>query len=335
MEPNKHNLRETISETPSQLEYEPDFFNQLLLRRQSFNKVIICGLGGSALLGDFLIFFKEKKMASLAPSIPVIVHRSYGLPVSVDENSLIICISYSGNTEETISAFEAAKEKGLEIAGIACGGKLADLCQENKCPWVKLPDSPMPPRYSTGYQLRALIKILMAYGLLTNPPHAEFKALAEKISPRTIENEAKLKAAKLLHKIPVVYASGINHILAYLWKIDFNENAKVPSFYNSFPELNHNEINGWSENAGGFYFLMLQDPEDHPRIIKRMEITAQLMKDSGMNGEMIKIQGDNALEKLFWVSIYGHFLAYHLSLIRGVDPFPVPIVDELKKRLAK
>jgi glucose/mannose-6-phosphate isomerase len=191
----------------------------------------------------------------------------------------------------------------------------------------------MPPRYSTGYQLRALIKILMAYGILANPPYAEFKALAEKIDPKALENEAKMKAMKLLHKIPIIYASGENRILAYLWKIDFNENSKVPSFYNFFPELNHNEINGWKENAGAFYFLMLQDPEDHPQITKRMEITAQIMKESGMSGETIKIQGANALEKLFWASIYGHWLAYHLALIRGVDPYSVPVVEDLKRRL--
>jgi glucose/mannose-6-phosphate isomerase len=333
VEVDKYNFREVILNSVKQLDVDFEFFSQLRLMRRPFKKIVFCGMGGSALVGDFFSYFKNKNYLPLLPKLPIIVHRSYDLPDDVDENSLIICLSYSGQTEETISAFNRARAGHLEIAGVTCGGKLAELFEQNKIPWVKIPRPDIPPRASLGYQLGALVKILMAYGLLSSWAQNEISALSQKISPASSENAARDFCVKLANKMPVIYASTDNELLARLFKIKFNENTKIPSFYNSIPELNHNEMVGWTRNLGPFYFLFLRDSDDLPRIKKRMDLTADLLRKSHLPLDFIDLKGLTPLEKLFWASAFGDWLSYHLALFYGVDPTPVEIVEEFKKKM--
>ena len=333
MEGDKSNLRLIILNSIKQLASEPDFFNQLCLARRSFDKIILCGMGGSALVGDFFSYLKEQKYLPLSLPIPLITHRSYELPSDASHNSLIICVSYSGDTEETISAYQAAKKDNLEVAVITYGGQLADFCKRNNTPWIKIPQDKMPPRFSLGYQLIALTKIFMAYGLLASSAKDEAVLLAGSLDPSLMENDARALCSKLVHKIPVIYSSSGNELIARLWKIQFNENAKVPAFYNSFPELNHNEMVGWTKSLGPFSFLFLQDENDSPEIKKRMQLTAKLLQEKNLSVEFIKINGLTPLEKLFRSLILGDWLSYHLALFYGIDPYPVEMVEEFKKLL--
>jgi len=333
MEGDKSNLKSVILNSVKQLSSEPDFFNQLCLTRRSFNKIILCGMGGSALVGDFFDYLKEQKHIPLSLPIPLTTHRSYALPPEADHHSLIICISYSGDTEETISAYNEAKKQNLEVAAITYGGKLADLCKQNNTPWIKIPQDKMPPRFSLGYQLIALTKIFMAYGLLASSAKDEAVLLAENIDPSLVENDARIICTKLAHKVPVIYSSKDNELLAKLWKIQFNENAKVPAFYNSFPELNHNEMVGWTRSLGPFSFLFLQDENDSPEIKKRMQLTTKLLQAKNLPVEFVKVSGLTPLEKLFRSLVFGDWLSYHLALFYGVDPTPVEMVEEFKKLL--
>jgi len=289
-------------------------------------------MGGSALVGDFLYYFKINHYAPLAVSLPIFTHRSYDLPVDNDQNTLVICVSYSGNTEETVSAFKKARQENLEIAGITSGGQLAELFSTNKTPWVKIPKD-IPPRLSFGYQLTALTKILMGYGLLNSSANNVLSELSQKITPGQTEKEAKLFCERLRHKIPIIYASEKNHPIARIWKINFNENTKIPAFYNYFPELNHNEMVGWTNNFGPFYFLFLQDDQDLPIIQKRMKLTAQLLKQNSLPAGFIHLTGANPLEKLFRSLLFGAWLSYHLAIFYGLDPTPVEMVEEFKKLL--
>lgn len=329
----KSNFRDIILNSVNQLTADLEFFNQLQLARRSFDKVIFCGMGGSALVGDWLAYFQKQNYAPLLLGLPIVAHRSYDLPPEASDNSLIICISYSGNTEEPLSSFQKAKQTGLEITGVTCGGQLAELFQKNKTPWVKIPRPDLPPRCSLGYQLAALIKILMAYGLLPASAQSELASLAENLKPEDLENEAKNLSAALLNKIPVVYSSDENQTLARLWKIKFNENAKVPAFYNGFPELNHNEMVGWTKMASLFSFLFLSDANDRPPIKKRMDLTAEILKRNGAAVSFVKLGGADALTKIFWASVFGDWLSYYLALNLGVDPTPVQMAEEFKKGL--
>jgi len=333
METDKSNLRSAILNSVKQLAAPLTFFNELHLTRKSFNKVLICGMGGSAIVGDFIVYFQNSTFPSLAPKIPIITHRSYSLPGNADENTLIICVSYSGQTEETISAFNKAVELNFEVAGITCGGELSELFQKYKTPWVKLPQDNIPPRISLGYQLSAMTRTLMAYGLLNSDAQNVLVSLPEKINPSDFENQAKMLCAKLGHKIPIIYSSQENNTLARLWKIQLNENSKIPAFFNSLPELNHNEMNGWTKNLGSFSLLFLRDKDDLPRIKKRMELTANLLGQQDLPVNFIDVIGNDSLEKVFWAISFGNWLSYYLALFYGIDPTPVAMVEEFKKRM--
>lgn len=328
----KYNFREVILSFPDQLRIDLTFLNQLQLQRRSFKKILICGMGGSGLMDDFFQHLKD--FAPLKLPIPFEAHNSYLLPTDADHETLIIVISYSGNTEETISSFEEAQKQNLEIAGLTSGGKLGELFEKNKKPWIKIPAN-IQPRLSLGFQLNGLIKILMAYGLLAPFAQHEINALAEKLNPAELENQAKELCQKITHKIPVIYASQNNEIMAKLWKIEFNENSKIPAFYNIFPELNHNEMVGWTKNLGPFVLLILNDSDDLPEIKNRMRITAQLLKERQLPVEFIDITGYRAPEKLFNALILGNWLSYHLALFYGQDPTPVEMVEEFKKLIKK
>ncbi len=332
MEGDKSNFRGVILNSIKQLDADLEFFNQLQLKRRSFNKVALCGMGGSALIGDVFDFLKKNRYSSLATKLPIYTHRAYSLPDETDQNTLVVCVSYSGNTEETLSAYDKAKQDDLETVAIACGGKLAELCQQNKTPWIKIPPA-LEPRLSLGYQLLALVKIFMAYGLLPASSGNELSDLSKKIIPSELESEAKAFCPRLNRKIPIIYSSDKNQTLARIWKIQFNESTKSPAFWNSFPELNHNEMVGWTNAFGSFHFLFLQDSDDLPRIQKRMKLTAELLKQKGLSVDFVKLVGETALEKLFWGITFGAWISYHLALFYGIDPTPVDIVEEFKKKL--
>ncbi|HRY52668.1 MAG TPA: bifunctional phosphoglucose/phosphomannose isomerase [Candidatus Portnoybacteria bacterium] len=332
MEVDKSNFRSVILSSVNQLNEPLTFFNELNLGRRSFNKVLICGMGGSAIMGEFLSYFQDTGFAPLSPTVPVLIHRSYNLPMGADQNTLVICISYSGNTEETIAAFDKALAANIEVSGITSGGQMAELFQKNKIPWVKIPQN-IQPRMSSGYQLSAIVKVLMAYGLLGSAAQAALSSLPEKVNPSSFENQTKLFCAKLHNKVPIIYTSQNNFALAMRWKISFNENTKIPAFCNVFPEMNHNEMVGWTRSLGPFHLLFLRDSDDLPRIKKRMEITAELLKKEGLPADFIDIAGQNPLEKIFWALVYGNWLSYYLALMYGIDPTPVAMVEELKKKL--
>jgi glucose/mannose-6-phosphate isomerase len=331
MEADKSNLRSVILDSLKQITDNLDFLNQLRLTRRPFDKIILCGMGGSALMDDFFQHLKD--FAPLRLAIPLSAHNSYYLPDDADQKTLIIIVSYSGDTEEAISSFKEAQKQNLEIAGITYGGKLGELFEQNKIPWIKIPSPKIPPRFSLGYQFNSLVKILMAYGLLAPFAQHEIQSLAEKINPAEIESQAKLLCQKLINKIPIIYASEKNAIMAKLWKINFNENTKIPAFYNVFPELNHNEMVGFTKNLGPFSFLFLNESDDLIEIKNRMELTAKILGEHHLPVEFVEIKGQTSLEKLFYAQIMGNWLSYNLAIFYGIDPAPVDMVEEFKKQL--
>ncbi len=331
----KKNFQDIILNAPKQLTSDPEFINHLNISHRQFNKILLCGLGGSALAGEIFFTLKNKNFSPFNINLPFFIHRSYDLPQDTDERTLVIIVSYSGNTEETISAYESAKKKDLEIAGIVSNGKLADLFTQDGTPWVKIPDPNLPPRCSLGYQLVALVKIMMAYGILPPYSQKELSETANKIIPEKLETTAQQIAEKIAGKIPLIYASEENRALARIWKIKINENAKTPSFWNVFPELNHNEMVGWSKkyNYLPFVFLFLIDDNDFPRIKKRQELTFNLLKEEGWPTEKIILYGENPLEKIFWALTLSDWVSYFLALKFNIDPAPVDIVEKFKKLL--
>ena len=303
-----------------------------------YTSVMISGMGGSALPGNiFRIYLNDLFRKSGTPPLSVYQNRFYSLPPEAYNHCLNFFCSYSGNTEETIASFEEAIQAGLPSVGISSGGKIEALCQEKNIPHIKLP-IPTPnfqPRMGTGYFFSALFQVLVNQGLV---PDAREEILSQaqglKEQQGKLEERGQILAKKLVGKTPVVYASAKYKSVAMIWKIKLNENAKTPAFYNFFPELNHNEMVGFSLSQAKFFIIMLRDPEDHPRNQKRYEVTRELLQEKGIEVEILDIEGKGVYSKIFTSIALGDFTSYYLALEYGQDPTPVDMVEDLKAKLA-
>ena len=337
-------IEEDIRNFDKQFSWEPEIKNQgstfLQIQGRTLGASVL-GMGGSHLGGDLLNAYDSK--------LGLVIHSDYGLPINISTDDLIIASSYSGNTEEVIDGLNLALEKGLKVAVLASGGKLLEIAKEKSLPYIQLP-ADLQPRMSAGYQVKALAKVLGQEDILE-----ELSRLAQKLNPSEFEERGRELAEKIGNKIPVVYASQNNYTLAYTWKIRFNETAKIPAFYNLFPEANHNEMSGFIgvdkseiyplENSRAisrgsrvdgisdlsFIFLLLADSEDHPRIQKRMEIFSKLFTDKGFSVEQTALTGEGRFHRLFSNLLLADWTSYYLAKQKGIDPEQIPLVEEFKR----
>ncbi|TSC72590.1 MAG: glucose/mannose-6-phosphate isomerase [Parcubacteria group bacterium Gr01-1014_38] len=300
------------------------------LSRGPFSQVILAGMGGSWMAGALV------RDAGLSKA-PITIHRGYGLPERVPSDTLVLASSFSGNTEETLSAYEAARAAGLSLIGVAAGGELEKRCTSAGVPFVKiLADPPtMQPRSATGYGVGILVQILARIGLATADAVSTVERLGRFLagSMESARQQGEALAAVLTAVTPIIYASDRFAAVAHLWKIKINENAKAPAFWNVFPELNHNEMIGWSFVHGAFHVVLLRDANDHPRVQKRFDITLALLREKGIASTIVPITGTTLPEKVFSSLLVGDWASTALALAHGVDPSPVPMVEDLKKRL--
>lgn len=330
MEIDKSNMKEVIIESPDQLRKGLLLAENIKIPGRPDN-VIICGMGGSALPVNIL-------KALSKTDIPILVHRDYNLPGQAGKNSLIICVSYSGNTEESVSALEEALQKKLKIIGIATGGKIEKICKDNNIPLVKIP-SGIQPRSATGYMVSAMAKILSNSGIISDLSEDILMAAGnlDAIMLQS-EKEGKELAEKIGSKMPVIYSSNKFKAVSRIWKIKFNENSKTPAFWNYFPELNHNEMVGFS-NAGphakNLHVVILRDEDDHPRNLKRMELTASLLSKMGVEVDFVDIKEGTMAFKILSALLLGDWASYYLAIKHGIDPTPVELVEEFKKLMEK
>lgn len=318
-------MRQIILNSPKQLEQGLTLGKDIKVKGK-FDKIIVCGMGGSGQQATIL--------TTCLPGlkIPVFSYKSYGLPTQATKKTLIVAVSYSGNTEETISVYEEAIKKGLKVLAITTGGKLKELSEKNKQPIAIIPKDADQPRFALSYQAAVLFKILANSGIIEDKSK-EILETAKRLNPAQSENEGKELAKKLVDKIPVIYASDRLKALARIWKNKFNENAKIMAFWNYFPELNHNEMVGLTNLKGNFHFIIIKDEDDHPRVQKRMQLFADLAKERDASVDFIMVKGENIMEKLWSGSTVGDWVTYYLAREYGQDPTPVKIVEEFKKRL--
>ncbi|MEK7596242.1 MAG: bifunctional phosphoglucose/phosphomannose isomerase [Patescibacteria group bacterium] len=318
-------MREAIINFPEQFDYEPVIENEDALKKAK--RFAVVGMGGSGLAGDLLRGYNSR--------LDVIVHKNYGLPVLADgilEKSLIVLSSYSGDTEEVLGAYQAAKEKRLATAAISLGGKLLEQAKADGIPYIQLPDTGIEPRLALGFSFRALAKIIGEKNALK-----ESGKLAGLLKPEDFEEKGKKLAEKIKGFTPLVYSSEKNQAAAYNWKIRFNETARIPAFCNVFPELNHNELAGFDfqestkELSRNFYFIFLKDSGDHPRIAKRMEVMEAILRDKKMPVENINLEGKNFLHKIFSSITLADWTSYYLAQEYGLAGNSEFIVEKFKK----
>lgn len=322
------NMRESIISFPEQFAFSPEIrYGEFLTRERK--TIVIAGMGGSRLAADLC--------AMCYPRMRIIVHADYGLPHLPDDawkDSLVIASSYSGNTEEALDAFAEAGKRGLPRAALTAGGKLLDAAHKRNIPYVRLP-SGFQPRIAIGYAFKGLLALLGE-----NQGLYDASLLVQSLDSSESEKRGRALAEKLVGKVPLVYASSANKPIAYQWKTAFNETAKVPSFINVFPELNHNEMTGFDtgeamrEAAAHYAFILLKDASDDARVAKRMDVFGELMTSRSFSVHEVLLEGEHQFKKIFQSLLYAHWAAFTLAERYGVDPEAVPMVEDFKKRIA-
>ncbi|MBI4744408.1 MAG: bifunctional phosphoglucose/phosphomannose isomerase [Actinobacteria bacterium] len=307
----------------------------------SLRSVIVLGMGGSGIGGDIL-----KTVLADELNLPVFVNKTYQLPAFVNNESLVFAVSYSGNTEETLSGFDEARARKARIVAVTSGGELKEKAEKLNYPIVKIPAG-FQPRAVLGYLFFPVIIALAKIGLIKDKSddiHQTIELLDElsknySSSNPLDKNKAKQLAVDLFNQIPVIYGSdGLTDVSALRWKCQFNENSKIPAFNHIFPELNHNEIVGWErlkELNEKFSLIFLRDESDHSRLIKRMDVTKELLADSVGNIYEVWTKGKSKLTKIFSSIYLGDFISVYLALLYKVDPTPVERITLLKNRLSE
>jgi glucose/mannose-6-phosphate isomerase len=304
------------------------------------NKVVVLGMGGSAIGGDLV-----RSLVQSESKIPVIVHRDYGLPAFVDEKTLVIASSYSGNTEETLSGFEPALKTGAKKLAMTTGGKLQELAKANNVPVFKI-EYKAQPRAALGFSFLPTLGVLQKLGFVKDKSAdvAETVRVLEKLSARLDEksplsaNPAKQLAQRLFGCLPVIYGAGIAAEAAHRWKTQVNENSKAWGFYEVFPELNHNATVGYpfpKDVAQKIRVILLRSPLFNERVKLRYDVTCELLKRSNVAYEFVDGEGRSAMSQMMSLVMMGDFTSYYLAILYGVDPSPVEVINYLKDQLAK
>jgi glucose/mannose-6-phosphate isomerase len=303
--------------------------------------VVVTGLGGSAIAGDLV-----RSIAGSRLRLPLIVNRDYDLPGFVDSSSMFVACSYSGNTEETLSAYRQARHVGASIFCITSGGQLESMAKADGYPMLRLPGG-LPPRAALGYSLTTLLVVLQKTNIVPNMGSAIEEALDllvklreryGKASPEA-SNSAKVLANSLHDKVVAVYgSSGMMDAVAFRWRTQIEENAKILALHQALPEMNHNELVGWKHPEDVLRrigVVLLRDKGDHPQIQRRFDLTREVIAEKAGALHEIWSEGESPLSRVLSAIYLGDFVSVYMAYRNGTDPTPVEIIDFLKKNLAK
>lgn len=317
-------MKQAIKNFPRQLKFKPLVKNagQLI----STKNFIVSGMGGSHLAADILKAWN--------PSLNLIIHHDYGLPElsSNLKNYLTIISSYSGDTAEALDGFKEALTRKIPVACVSTGGKLLAGAIKYKKPYVKIPATGIEPRSALGFSLVSLLKLMKQERALL-----EIQKTADSIDMNKMEKEGRLLAKQLKNFIPVIYTSTRNEALAYNWKIRFNETGKIPSFYNTFPELNHNEMVGFDREkttkklSNNFSFIFIKDPADHPLIRLRMKVLKNLYEKKGLPVRVHELKGRNRWQMVFSSLLLADWAAYYTAIQYKLQAQETEIITKFKK----
>lgn len=304
------------------------------------NRIVVLGMGGSAIGGDLLRALAEPECA-----LPIVTNRDYTVPAFVNAETLVIASSYSGNTEETLSAFTQARERGAKLLAITTDGELAQRARELGVPLLTFCYESQP-RAALGYSLVSLIGVVQKLGQIGDKSDDLEEAIAvmeslQKEIGETVpvtENPAKQLAKRLYGHLPLIYGAGYLAEVAHRWKTQLNENAKAWSFFEQLPELNHNAVVGYrfpEELAERIVVVMFASSLDHPRNNARLQVTQEILTKHGIACETIEARGKSPLAQMLSAVHFGDYVSFYLAMVHEVDPTPVRVIDYLKERLAQ
>lgn len=295
------------------------------------HNVLICGLGGSGIGGSIV-----RELVVDNAIVPINVTKGYFIPEYVNQHTLVIISSYSGNTEETIQCMELAMAKNAKISAITSGGKVASIAAENNFDCIIVPGG-MPPRSCLGYSLTQLFYILGFHQLISMPYEEQLKAAIELIDreEENIRKEAQEIAQKLKGKIPVIYATTNNEGISIRLRQQLNENAKILCWHHIIPEMNHNELVGWTQQTDELSVLILLDRNEYNRNMARVDINKEVIRKYTNNITEIYSKGNSVIEKAVYFIHLGDWISVALGELRGVDLMEVNVINHLKSKLSE
>ena len=324
-------MDEHIFNFPAQLVEAIQIARLAQLKKKNVDAVLISGLGGSGIGGSLAqdCFASESR-------VPILVNKDYSIPSFVNSNTLVIISSYSGNTEETISAYEKAKSKGACIVAISSGGKILKDAIEDNFQFITLPGG-NPPRTCLGYSFVQVVAILEAFDVIPKGNLAKIASSSEYlVSEReSIQLTAKFFAEKLYKKIPVIYGLSNTEALALRFRQQLNENSKMLCWHHVFPEMNHNELVGWTNKNDSLSVIILRTDYDHSRVVKRVEICKDIFEKYCSEVLEIKAKGKSFMEQALYLVHLTDWISWYLAELNLVDAMEVNVIDFLKNELSK
>ncbi len=305
--------------------------------RDSPGGLVVAGMGGSAIGGALAVAVLGDRA-----SRPIFTSRDYALPPWTTPDTTVLCASYSGDTEETLAAYDAAAALGARRVVATTGGRLATLARDDGLPVIPLPGG-YQPRAAVGYALIVALEVAALAGVAEQihteidvaAAHAE-QLVADWGPDGPADSLAKRLARSLHGTIPSIAGSGLTAPIAYRWKTQVNENAKLPCFAAELPELDHNDIVGWegASELGRFSAVFLDDCDLHPRVRTRIELTRQLIEPASAGAHRVETVGETRMERLVSLVLLGDLVSLYLAILRGVDPATIAVLDQLKTTLA-
>jgi glucose/mannose-6-phosphate isomerase len=328
--------KDTLGIAEKQCEQLNETF-KVSLNFENIQNIVYAGMGGSALAAQMSISWPGY-------NIPFEICRSYNIPKYVSEHTLFIASSYSGNTEETLSALNEAEASSAKVAIITAGGQLQKIADEKNYPVAILPQAEQP-RYAVLFNLKALLTLFKPLDVfvsknIDNELSDTVDLLKESVTlwradVPTSRNRAKQIAQELMGKSIVIYSGPLLYPAAYKWKISFNENAKHIAWLNQLSEFNHNEFIGWTKQPVNkpYSVIDLRSNLEHPRIQKRFILTEKLLSGVRPSPIVIEANGSTLLEQLLWTTVLGDFVSLYLALLSNLDPAPVELVEKFKREL--
>jgi glucose/mannose-6-phosphate isomerase len=328
---------------PTQLEdalwrVESASLEKSLRRLEGPTPLIVCGMGGSAIGGDLAAAVLGDRLMA-----PLHTIRGYELPSWTMPGSYVICASYSGNTEETLACYEAAGALGAPRVAVTTGGRLAEAARADGVPVIPLPGG-LQPRAAVAYMLVSVLEVA-AYVDAAPAVRTEIDSACASLTELTREwgpeadsdSLAKRVAQRGHHTTLCVYGAGPTAPVAYRWKTQVNENAKMPAFAAELPETDHNEIVGWDSAAeqGSFLAVFLEDSDQHPRVRQRVDLTARLIESQAAGIVRLESRGSTAVERVMSLVLLGDLVSIYLAVLKDIDPTPVEVIERLKEELAE
>lgn len=298
---------------------------------KNIHNILITGLGGSGIGGTII-----SELIADTCKVPITINKDYFLPEFVNENTLVIVSSYSGNTEETLSAMQMAISKKAQIVCITSGGKVLALAKQHQFDFIEIPGG-MPPRSCIGYALVEMIKILVAKGFANASLFADLdKSIALlDAENNSIKTEAQKIAEKLYTKFPVLYSLGSCEGTVVRFRQQINENSKMLCVHHTFPEMNHNELVGWTVKNDALAVVTFHTSFDYERTKKRYEVCRPIFEKYASTVIDIKAKGVSKLEQFFYLINIGDWISCYMADLRGIDPVEVNVIDHLKSELSK